>query len=156
MEGTSGRDYFKIGQRDSQVEKTLYGTTINAGAGDDIIDNRHENTRAPYTVQGVKAFGGEGLDHFRSTAPNSAMTALDMEAGESFTMHGSFELTDVHANQDTKVITYASEHSFEEIDICDAITVDIDLKNSMVIPANATVEETIVDGYKVVTIVPEI
>ena len=156
IEGTSDRDYIKIGQRESQVEKTLYGTTINAGADDDIIDNRHENTHAPYTVQGVRAFGGEGLDHFRSTAPNSAMAALDMEIGESFTMHSSFELSDVHNKHDTQKITYASEHSFEEIDICDVVAIDIDLKNYMVIPENATVEETIVDGNKVVTVVSEI
>ena len=156
LEGTSDRDYFKIGQRNSQVDNTVYGITINAGADNDIIDNRHQNTLAPYTVQQVIAFGEDGIDQFKSTAPNSAMIAMDMEVGESFTMNNSFELLDVHANGDVKRIAYANEDSFDEFDICGQVAIDMDLKNYMVIPANATVEETIVDGNKVVTVVPEI
>ena len=160
LEGTSNRDYFKIGQRDSEVDNTLYNTTIYAGAGNDIIDNRHQNTLAPYLVQGIIAFGGEGADHFKSTASNSAMAAMDMEVGESFTMNESFEFLEVDNNylhaEDVKKITYASEDSFDEFDLCGKLTIDMDLKHYMVIPANATVNETINDGYKVVTVVPEI
>ena len=156
LEGTSDRDYFKIGQRDSQVESTIYGTTIHAGLGNDIIDNRHQNTLEPYTFQQLRAFGGDGHDHFKSTRPNSSMTALDMEVGESFTMHRSFELLDVHTKSDSKEIIYANEHSFERGNICKVIDFDPVSANYMVIPTNATVEETIVDGYKVVTVVPEI
>ena len=160
LEGTSDRDYFKIGQRDSQVDNTLYSTTINAGADNDIIDNRHQNTLAPYLVQGIIAFGGEGIDHFKSTSSNSAMVVMDMEVGESFTMHHSFGFLEVDPNyphvEDVKRLTYASEDSFDEFDVCGKFTIEMDLKHYMVIPANATVEETIVDGNKVVTVVPEI
>ena len=156
LEGTSNRDYFKIGQRDSQVDNTLYGTTIYAGADNDIIDNRHQNTLAPYLVQSIRAFGGEGIDHFKSIASNSAMAVMDMEVGESFTMHESFEFSEVAHLEGVKEITYASEDSFDEFDVCGKVTIEMDLKHYMVIPANATVDETIVNGNKVVTVVPEI
>ena len=83
------------------------------------------------------------------------MAATDMEVGESFTMDSSFDLSDVHATDDIKEIAYANEHSFEEVDVRNVIKLDIDIKNFMVIPANSSVGEMIVNGYKVVTVVPE-
>ena len=85
---------------------------------------------------------------------------MDMEVWESFIMHRSFKLLDVHANANAnanrKEIAYANEHSFEEVNVCNVITIDICIKNFMVIPANATAEEMIADGYKIITVVPGI
>ncbi len=41
----------KSGSAIAKLKKNWYRTTFNAGVENDMIDNRHQNTCVPYTVQ---------------------------------------------------------------------------------------------------------
>ena len=162
--GSSTNDYITINQRDISVAplSTSFGMFVDAGEGNDFIVDHSEAILNPMISQAVGMRGGRGMDTFVSTGQRAMAYVNDIEIGEKFIVHSSYQIHSIRVMDEIDGEDFAGKKSIslrndlfgEEILIDDELWF-YNWGHSMIIPENTTLEESMIDGFKAFTVVPE-